>query len=132
SEARLATVLSDLGRLDEAESLATEAMSLAAEDDLASQALGRIAVARVRSARGAHEEAVSLTREAVEILEGIQAPDELGQARFAFAKALRGARRDEEATTAAQTALACFELKGIQPAVASVRAFIAEVDTART
>jgi len=127
SVARLATILGDLGRLDEAESLATEAMSLAPEDDLASQAFGRIALARVRTDRGAHEEAVSLARDAVEFLASTQSPDEIGQAWFALAHALRGAGHDAEAAEAAETALASFELKGIQPAADSVRVFIEQL-----
>jgi len=127
SVARLATILGDLGRLDEAESLATEAMSLAPEDDLASQAFGRIALARVRTDRGAHEQAVSLARDAVGFLASTQSPDEIGQAWFALAHALRGAGRDAEAAEAAETALASFELKGIQPAADSVRLFIEQL-----
>jgi len=125
SAAGLAIVLSDLGQLDEAESMATDAMSFAAEDDLASQVFGRVALAHVRTVRGQHEDAVALAREAVEMFAQAQTPDLSGQAWFALAHALRGAGHDAEATEAAQTGLAFFERKGVLPAADAVRAFIA-------
>src|SRR3954451_1480313 len=127
SAARLARVLSDLDRLDEAESMATDAMTLAAGDDIASQGFGRVALAYVRSAQGRHDEAVVLAREAVETLRNAQAPEQRGQTWFALAHALLGAGRHAEATEAAETALSFFERKGIQPAADTVRAFIAKV-----
>jgi tetratricopeptide (TPR) repeat protein len=127
SAARLARVVSERGRLDEAESIASGAMSLAADDDLASQSFGRVALAYVRSAQGRHEDAVALAREAVEILANAQTPDQRGQTWFALAHALHGAGRDEEAREAAQTALTFFERKGVRPSADSVRAFMAAV-----
>ncbi len=127
SAAGLAIVLSDLGELDEAESLATDAMSLAAEDDLASQVFGRVALAHVRTAQGRHDDAVVHAREAVQLFAHAQAPEQSGQMWFALAQALHGAGRADEATEAAQTALTFFERKGILPAADSVRAFIAQM-----
>jgi tetratricopeptide (TPR) repeat protein len=128
SAAGLAIVLSDLGELDEAEALATDAMRLAANDDLASQVFGRVALAQVRTAQGRHEDAVALAREAVAMFAGAQTPVQRGEAWFALAHALHGTGRDAEAVDAARTALAFFERKGVRPAEDSVRAFIAEVD----
>jgi class 3 adenylate cyclase len=122
--AGLATVLCDLGRLDEAESLANEAMSLAADDDLASQVFGRVALADVRIEQGRHEDAIALAREAVEMFANAQTPEQSGRTWFALARSLRAAGRGSEATEAARTALAFFERKGIRPATASVRAFL--------
>jgi tetratricopeptide (TPR) repeat protein len=127
SAASLAIVLSDLGRLDEAGSLATDAMRMAADDDLASQVFGRAALAHVRTARGRHEEAVALAREAVEMFANAQSPQQSGETWFALAHALRGAGRDAEAIEAARTALGFFGLKGIEPAADSVRGFIGEL-----
>ena len=128
SLARLAIVLSDLGQLDEAESMATDAMSFAAEDDIASQVFGRVALAHVRTLRGRNDDAVALAREAVELFAHAQTPDLSGQAWFALAQALRGAGHDAEATEAARTALAFFERKGVRPAVDTVRAFISSTN----
>jgi class 3 adenylate cyclase/tetratricopeptide (TPR) repeat protein len=132
SAAEFAVVLCDLGRVDEADRLATDAMSLAAEDDLASQVFGRLALARVGTARGDHEHAVAVAREAVEMYADAQCPEQSGQVWFTLALALRGAGRDQEAIDAARTAMSSFERKGIRPAAASVRAFIEEIGSAST
>jgi tetratricopeptide (TPR) repeat protein len=126
SEAGLAIVLCDLGQTAEAESLATDAISLAAEDDLASQVFGRVALAHLRTTQGSHDDAVAVAREAVEMYAHAQSPEQSGRIWFALAHALRGAGRDEEATGAAQTALAFFERKGVRPAADSVRSFLDE------
>jgi tetratricopeptide (TPR) repeat protein len=126
SAANLAVVLCLLGRLDEADELADEALELAAEDDLASQVTSRIARARVRSARGLHDEAIRLAREAVDLLAEAQAPNQHGDAWMALAGSLRSAGRPaDEAEAAARTALDFYERKGNQPAIASTRAFLA-------
>jgi tetratricopeptide (TPR) repeat protein len=126
SAAGLAIVLSDLGRLEEAESLARDAMSLAADDDLASQVFGRIALARVRIEQGLPEEAVTLSREAVEMYADAQTPDQSGRVSLALARSLRAAGREPEAVDAARTALAFFERKGNRPAAETTRAFLDE------
>jgi tetratricopeptide (TPR) repeat protein len=54
----LANALCALGRVDEAETFAREAVGAAAEDDVSSQASGRSALAAVDSLRGHHEEAI--------------------------------------------------------------------------
>jgi tetratricopeptide (TPR) repeat protein len=125
SAANLAVVLCLLGRLDEADKLADEALELAAEDDLASQVTSRIARARVRSARGLHDEAIRLAREAVDLLAEAQAPNQHGDAWMALAGSLRSAGRPaDEAEAAARTALDFYERKGNRPAIASTRAFL--------
>jgi tetratricopeptide (TPR) repeat protein len=124
SAANLAMILCDLGRLDEAELLADAGMDLAAEDDLASQAVGRTALSLVRSARGRHDEAIRLAREAVEMLAEAESPNQRGHAWITLARALRVADREPEAMEAAEAALTFFELKGIRPAADSVRAFL--------
>ena len=62
TSANLAVVLCELGDMEEAESLAEAGDPPAADDDLASQVTGRVALARVRSARGRHEDAIRLAR----------------------------------------------------------------------
>ena len=74
SAAYLAVALCRLGRFDEAEELATIARATGADDDLATQASARSAQALVRSARGEHEEARRLAREAVDLYAGAQSP----------------------------------------------------------
>jgi tetratricopeptide (TPR) repeat protein len=63
----LALTVCDLGRFDEAEEFAEKSRTLAAEDDFASQAVWRMAKARVLAQRGEFEEALTLADEAVAI-----------------------------------------------------------------
>jgi tetratricopeptide (TPR) repeat protein len=119
----LARVLCRLGRFDEAVDLAREAMDAPA-DDLASQSIGRSAMALIRSAAGRHEDAFALGWAAVEMLSGAQTPDFQGTAWLDLAKVLRAAGREDEAVAAARESLALHERKGNLPAVAAVEGFL--------
>jgi class 3 adenylate cyclase/tetratricopeptide (TPR) repeat protein len=125
--AYLAFALCRLGRFDEAEELATIARTIGAEDDLATQASARSAQALVRSARGDHEEARRLAREAVDMWAGAQSPWFHGGAWMTLAEVARAAGLPEEAAEAARGALAEYERKGHEPGAASARALIDEV-----
>jgi class 3 adenylate cyclase/tetratricopeptide (TPR) repeat protein len=128
TSANLAVVLCELGEMEEAESLAEAGIRLAADDDLASQVTGRIALARVRSARGLHEDAIRLAREAVEMFADAESPDQSGDAWIALATALRAAGRADEAAKAARTALAFYKEKGNRLAIASTTAFLDDAE----
>jgi class 3 adenylate cyclase/tetratricopeptide (TPR) repeat protein len=125
--ANLARALCALDRFDEAEEYAGIARSVAAEDDLMSQALGRSAQALVRAARGDFGEAERLGREAVQIFADAEAPNSQGDVWMDLAKVLRMAGKRTEAEQAAREALAFYERKGNQPSSASTRAFIGEL-----
>ena len=125
--AYLALALCRLGRFDEAEELATIARAIGAEDDMATQASARSAQALVRSARGEHEEARRLAREAVDMYAGAQSPWFQGNAWMTLAEVSRAAGLPEEAAEAARGALATYERKGHEPGVASARALIDDV-----
>jgi class 3 adenylate cyclase/tetratricopeptide (TPR) repeat protein len=125
--AYLAKALARLGRFDEAEEVATIARTIGADDDLATQAFARSAQAVVRSARGEHEEARRLAREAVDLYAGAQSPWFHGDALMALAEVSRAAGLPGDAVEAARGALAAYERKGHQPGVASARALIDEV-----
>jgi class 3 adenylate cyclase/tetratricopeptide (TPR) repeat protein len=127
SAAYLAVALCRLGRFDEAEELATIARTTGAEDDLATQASARSAQALVRSARGEHEEARRLAREAVDMWAGAQSPWFHGTAWMTLAEVARAADLPEEAAEAARGALAAYERKGHEPGGASAQALIDEV-----
>ncbi len=122
--AALAAVLCELGRLDEAAAFAEMALAIAAEDDLASQAGGRTALARLRSGQGANEEGLRLAREATALLAEAEAPNQQGDAWMALAEVARVAGLIEDAAEAARTALGFYERKGNEPAVKSTRAFL--------
>jgi class 3 adenylate cyclase/tetratricopeptide (TPR) repeat protein len=126
SASYLAVALGRLGRFDEAEEFATIARTTGAEDDLATQTSARSAQALVRSARGEHEEARRLAREAVDLYAGAQTPWFQGNTLMTLADVTRAAGRPEEAADAARAALAAYERKGHQPGAAAARAFLEE------
>ena len=126
--ADLARALCRLDRLDEAETFARIALEVAAEDDVASQVFGRSARALVRSARGEHDEAIRLAREAVDMIADAEMPNFQGEAWMELAEVLRAAGRTGEASDAARTALGFFERKGNELAIASTQAFLGPLD----
>lgn len=122
--ANLAVALCALGRFDEAEPYAEEAIRIAAEDDTASQAPGRSALALVLASRGAFAEAERLAREAVELYSNAEAPNFQADVWMDLARVLQAAGKRSDAEQGAREALALYERKGNQPAVALSRAFI--------
>ena len=127
SAAYLAVALCRLGRFDEAEELATIALATGADDDLATKASARSAQALVRSARGEHDEARRLAREAVDLYAGAQSPWFHGDMLIVLSEVARAAGLREDAAEAARAALAAYERKGHEPGMASARALIDEV-----
>ncbi len=127
SAAYLALALCRLGRFGEADELAGTARTMGADDDLATQASARSAQAQVRSARGEHDEARRLAREAVERYTGAQSPWFHGDSLMTLAEVARAAGLREEAVEAARAALSAYERKGHEPGAASARALIDEV-----
>jgi class 3 adenylate cyclase/tetratricopeptide (TPR) repeat protein len=124
SAAYLAFALGRLGRFDEADELATTARATGADDDLATQTSARSAQALVRSARGEHDEACRLAREAADLYGEAQSPWFHGNALMTLAEVARAAGLPDEAAEAARGALAAFERKGHEPGMASARALI--------
>jgi tetratricopeptide (TPR) repeat protein len=107
----LARSLCALGRHDEAEPLAHLGRELANERDTSSQALWRLALALVHSARGEHAEATRLAREGVAVLDQTDALNEQGDAFVDLAEVLSAAGHDEEARAALEQALDRYERK---------------------
>ncbi|MGE5689939.1 MAG: ATP-binding protein [Pseudomonadota bacterium] len=110
--AQLAHVLCLLGRLDEAERFAAVAQELAAEDDLASQALWRTAAAAVLAHQGAPEAAVGLAGTAVDLFGHTDALVGYGQALEVHAAALLASDREEDGRAALAAAAAVYARKG--------------------
>jgi tetratricopeptide (TPR) repeat protein len=125
--AYLAMALALLHRFDEADEFATIARTIGADDDLATQASARSAQALVRSARGEHDEARRLAREAVDLYAAAQSPWFHGDCLMILAEIARAAESLEEGADAARSALAAYERKGHQPGAASARALLDEV-----
>ena len=125
----LARALSRLGRFDEVERYAAEALRAPAED-VASQAGGRSAMALVLSAAGGHDEAISLAREAVDVLAHAQAPHFQGITWSDLAEVLRAAGRIDASRSAAKEALGLHERKGNLPAAEAARTFLKSLEPA--
>jgi class 3 adenylate cyclase/tetratricopeptide (TPR) repeat protein len=125
--ANLSLALCALGRFEEAEPYAEEAIRIAAQDDTASQAPGRSARALVLAARGELAEAEHLAREAVELYANAEAPNFQADVWMDLARVLGTAGKRAEAEEAAREALALYERKGNAPAAALTRSFIEEL-----
>ncbi len=125
--ANLALALCALGRFEEAEPYAEEAIRISAKDDTASQAPGRSARALVLAARGELAEAERLAGEAVELYANAEAPNFQADVWMDLASVLRTAGKRAEAEEAARHALALYERKGNAPAEALTRTFIEEL-----
>jgi tetratricopeptide (TPR) repeat protein len=123
----LAHALSALGRVDEGETFAREAVAAAAEDDVSSQAFGRSALAAVHSLRGHHEEAIRLAREAAEMFARAESPNFQGDMRMTLARVLSAADQMADAADAARAAVTSYERKGNELALETARAFIASL-----
>ena len=118
----LALTLCDLARFDEAEECAATSRTLTAEDDFASQAVWRMAKARVLADRGEFEEALTLADEAVEIVDRTDYLVWQGDGYEVRGMVLEAAGRHDDARAAFDEALARYERKGNVPAAARIRA----------
>jgi class 3 adenylate cyclase/tetratricopeptide (TPR) repeat protein len=125
--AELARSLCWLGRFDEAEGYARMARETAADDDLASQVVGRSAQALVLAAKGDLEGAERTARDAVEMFADAQDPNLQGDLWFDLAEVLRRAGKPSDAADAVRAALALFERKGNRPGAAQARELLAEL-----
>jgi tetratricopeptide (TPR) repeat protein len=108
----LAETLARLGRVDEAEPLIEESERLAMQDDAATVIGAARARAVVAAARGDHENAIALTREAVRLADASDYLEERADLYLTLGEALLAAGRDEEAVDALRTATELAEQKG--------------------
>jgi tetratricopeptide (TPR) repeat protein len=122
--ARLARVLHELDRHDEADELTVISEELAAEDDVTSQVLWRSARAKVRARRDADPAAERLAREAVGRALATDGFDIRGDAYLDLAETLRLLGKDAEAADAAQAAIEIYEAKGATAFVALARVLV--------
>jgi tetratricopeptide (TPR) repeat protein len=123
----LARCLCHLGRPEEAETYARIARGSAADDDVASQGLGCVAQALVRSARGEHDAAIALGAEAIRIQADAQNPNWQGDILFEVAEVLGAAGRVDEAIETAREARAHYRHKGNALAAPRVEAFLSDL-----
>jgi predicted ATPase/class 3 adenylate cyclase len=125
--AMLAQALYAQGRLEEAEALALEAESLAAQDDIEVETLCRSVRAKVAAQRGAFGEAVRLATEAVELLPGMEAPLMRAEALLDLADVLLAAGNRESARDALEEARDLSELKEMAVPRARIEARLDEL-----
>jgi class 3 adenylate cyclase/tetratricopeptide (TPR) repeat protein len=120
----LGGTLFDQGRWDEAEKFARVCRENAAEEDVASQVQWRQVHALVLAARGTHQEAQALAREAVALIEATDSLNFQGDTWVDLAEVLRMGGRETEAVEALRTALQRYERKGNVIAAGQVRTLI--------
>jgi class 3 adenylate cyclase/predicted negative regulator of RcsB-dependent stress response len=125
--ALLALVLCDLERFDEAEHQAARSRELSAEDDFASQAVWRMARARVRSDRGDRQGALEDADEAVSILDATDYIAWQAEGDEVRGLVLASSGRTGEGRAAFERSIRRFDRKGVVPAVDRVRRRLAAV-----
>jgi tetratricopeptide (TPR) repeat protein len=119
--ALLAETLFELGRIDEAEEMTERSRAMSNEDDFASQAEWRIAMALIESSRGHHEEAEALARAAIGFTEPTDYLPMMAESYETLGRVLAAAGRTHEAREAFDASLERFERKGDLVSSARVR-----------
>jgi ATP/maltotriose-dependent transcriptional regulator MalT len=109
--AYLAAVLVEKGNLEDAEALASYAESHSWEDDIVTQAMWRVARARIQAHMGEAAEGERLAREAVDLAAPTDFLDLQAAALLAHARILRETG-SAEAANVAKRAQAIYERKG--------------------
>jgi Flp pilus assembly protein TadD len=121
----LARVVFLQGRIDEAERLVERSRQLTAEDDVATQNAWRLASALVHSSHGAHDEAIRLAREAIEIMEATDYLAWNALSHETLGEVLANAGRTDEARAEFHEALTRYTDKGVRPSVERVESHLA-------
>jgi tetratricopeptide (TPR) repeat protein len=127
----LAQALYAQGRLPEAEALATDAATIAAEDDIDAQALWRSVMAKILAARGRLDEAVGVARDAVAVLSATDDVYARAEAWLDLADVSLAAGDGSGARNAAAAAAELCQLKGITALSARVALASGAVGTQR-
>jgi class 3 adenylate cyclase/tetratricopeptide (TPR) repeat protein len=125
--AELAIILCEQGRFDEAEPFIELSIATTAPDDALSQARWRDAHARVLAHKGRTDEAVTVAREAVAVMEPTDAVTVQAGTRVELARVLEMDGRREEAIDVLQQALALYEQKGNVMSATRVRQRLADL-----
>jgi class 3 adenylate cyclase/tetratricopeptide (TPR) repeat protein len=110
-----ALMLGMLGRIDEAEAQAARARELSASDDVASEVLWRLALARVCASRGQIADGSALMDEVSAMLDETDHTEMIAMAKTARAVLLEADGRLDEARAALEEAAETYESKGLFP-----------------
>ena len=124
----LGEVIARLGRLDEADAVLDEALSISTLDDWVTVSQVQIARAFVASGRDEHERACSLAREAVEIVDAHEYLTIQQEIRLRNGEILVAAGRDGDARSALAHAREVAARKGSTVLVAHADELLAELD----
>jgi class 3 adenylate cyclase/tetratricopeptide (TPR) repeat protein len=122
--AMLAQAVYAQGRIREADELCERTAALVAPDDIVTQSLWRSVRAKVLARDGRAEEAVTLAREAVALIEATDLLSHRGDAMLDLAEVLRTCSRADESRGTVRTALALYESKGNVAAAARARSLL--------
>ncbi len=115
-----ADALCGQGRLDDAEACTVASETAASPDDVVSQALWRLARARILLARGQAGPAESMCRECLDFARRTDFVNLQGDALVALADSLRAEGRLDEARTCLERALTLYDGKGNSVSAATV------------
>jgi tetratricopeptide (TPR) repeat protein len=118
---QLARYLCALGRYEEAASLAKKGQDLGDPNDNVTQVTWRQAQALVDAHRGRYVDAEQVAREAVEFDRAGDSTWELGTSYSILAEVLEAAGRREDAVSAWQDALDCYDRKQVIPVARRLR-----------
>ena len=121
----LARALQALGRDDEADATAAEALDLGSPEDVEMRVYAQLARAGACLAVGAVDRALAIARDGVDLAERTDASTMRGDALLELGRALRGAGREDDADEVARRALDLYEAKGNRVGAATAREFIA-------
>jgi tetratricopeptide (TPR) repeat protein len=127
SASYLADSLYRQGKYEEADRYATTCRDMSSPEDVMSQVGWRLTAARLHARSGEVEEAEQLAREAVELAERSDSPDQQGHAWSGLGDILLAAGRRTEALAATEQALRRYEQKGNVVLAKRTRAKIAEL-----
>ena len=120
-----ARALVELGRDAEAEHWIGVAAEVGGDDDVITQALIRQVRGRLLARSGRHEEAETVAREALALVEPTDALEERAEVLLDLAEVLRVAGRDADAGRAVVQAAVLYEQKGHVVGLAQTRALLA-------
>jgi tetratricopeptide (TPR) repeat protein len=123
-----ASVLYELGRLDEAFEATVKSEESGAADDVVTQAYWRAERAKVLARWGRDQEAVALAQEAVRLIDGSDGVVEQADVYVALGEVHRVAGRRTEARNALDEALRRYEGKGADLFARLTRTRLARID----
>jgi class 3 adenylate cyclase/tetratricopeptide (TPR) repeat protein len=126
----LSEALYEQGQLDDAEAFTRVSEEVAAPDDVSTQFLWRSVRAKILARAGRHDEAATMSREAVALIRRSEEPDSQATALADLAEVLRSAGKLTEAAVVLEESLALYGTKGNVVAAEHIRERLAALQVA--